>query len=452
MEMIQNAYQGFAKQNYTMLDNLKLGYGGTKEEMERLLRDADKLSDAFSLQEDKNGELVYSFADIVDAIHIVQDDMSITGATAAEASTTIEGSVKSMKSAWQNLITALGGDNDELEKAIEKFVATIVGDENGNGGVLGNLMPKVDTILGGILKLADALLPKVVSAIPGLIEKYVPLLVNTAIDLIEIIIDGIVENGDKLSDSIVAAISSIIMHAAENTPKFIGSIISLILSLISELGENLDKILPAIIVSITQTITEIAKRAPEFTDAIFAVVDGLVGVLTSPEGILKMTEAGVELLFSIIYGAIGAVPKAVEGLISTISGVFTEWGETEWAELGGNFISNLLEGISNGWGEVEKFFVEAWNGIAGMFGLGTIEVEDDSDPVVTNQNANPYNELNDLYNRGVISYVPGKPYKPTQNAPGISITQNIYSEAKTAADLMEEAVYYQEKGVYMSGK
>lgn len=100
MESIQNAYQGFAKQNYTMLDNLKLGYGGTKAEMERLLRDADALSDSFNLQVDASGNLVYSYADIVDAIHIVQTEMGITGTTAAEAASTIQGSAAMMGAAW----------------------------------------------------------------------------------------------------------------------------------------------------------------------------------------------------------------------------------------------------------------------------------------------------------------------------------------------------------------
>ena len=106
MEMIQNAYQGFAKQNYTMLDNLKLGYGGTKEEMQRLLKDAEKLS---GVKYDLS-----SYADIVDAIHVVQTEMGITGTTAREASTTIQGSVASMKGAWKNLVTAIAADGWDI--------------------------------------------------------------------------------------------------------------------------------------------------------------------------------------------------------------------------------------------------------------------------------------------------------------------------------------------------
>lgn len=151
MEMIQNAYNGFAKQNYTMLDNLKLGYGGTKEEMERLLADADKLSDSFNLQVDASGALVYSYADIVDAIHIVQTEMGITGTTAKEAGTTIQGSVDSMKAAWTNLVTGLGDENANIEQLFDDLVVTITGDgTETNLGVMGTVIPRIKVIFGKV--------------------------------------------------------------------------------------------------------------------------------------------------------------------------------------------------------------------------------------------------------------------------------------------------------------
>ena len=130
---IQTAYQGFAKQNYTMLDNLKLGYGGTKTEMERLILDAEKLDTSFKASRDSNGDLTMSFSDIVDAIHIVQDDLGITGTTAKEASTTIEGSVNSMKSAWSNLVTGLARDDADIGQLVDNLVTSIVG-KGGEGG------------------------------------------------------------------------------------------------------------------------------------------------------------------------------------------------------------------------------------------------------------------------------------------------------------------------------
>ena len=149
MEMIQNAYQGFAKQNYTMLDNLKLGYGGTKEEMERLIKDANKVKEA-------NGEMadlsISSFADVVEAVHIMQTEMGITGTTAKEASTTIQGSMSSMKSAWKNLLVGIADGNQDLEDLWEKLWKSIQ-------TAASNLLPRIKTTLKGFGDLVKQIVP-----------------------------------------------------------------------------------------------------------------------------------------------------------------------------------------------------------------------------------------------------------------------------------------------------
>ena len=162
MEMIQNAYQGFAKQNYTMLDNLKLGYGGTKTEMQRLIADANKVKEA-------NGEManltISSFADVTEAIHIIQTEMGITGTTTLEAEKTITGSVNSMKASWQNLLTAIADDNADMGKSVDAFVdATIKASQN--------LVPRIKKVVDGIKKLLNSIVndvfPKLKKAIPEL--------------------------------------------------------------------------------------------------------------------------------------------------------------------------------------------------------------------------------------------------------------------------------------------
>ena len=150
MEMIQNAYNGFAKGNMTMLDNLKLGYGGTKEEMQRLLADAEKLS---GIKYD-----ISSYADMVDAIHVIQTEMGITGTTAKEASSTISGSIASMKGAWQNLLTGMGDDTQNFDVLIDQFVASV-------GTVGENLLPRIEIVLGGVVKLVEGLAPKIIEKI-----------------------------------------------------------------------------------------------------------------------------------------------------------------------------------------------------------------------------------------------------------------------------------------------
>ena len=160
MTAIQNAYQGFAKQNYTMLDNLKLGYGGTKTEMQRLLDHAEKLT---GIKYD-----ISNLSDVYKAIHAVQEELGITGTTAKEASTTIQGSIASMKSAWQNLLTGMADENANHKQLVQNFVNSIIG-ENGEGGVIGNIVPRIRIMIDGLKQIFSELwnqLPKIAEQIP----------------------------------------------------------------------------------------------------------------------------------------------------------------------------------------------------------------------------------------------------------------------------------------------
>ena len=181
MGSIQYAYQGFAKQNYTMLDNLKLGYGGTKSEMERLIKDAAKLDKSV-----KSNDM--SYANIVKAIHAVQENMGIMGTTAKEANFTIQGSISSMKAAWGNLMPALIKGGDEFDQCVDNLIESIVGvkDESGKmvGGVLNNIMPALEKALGGIGQLIDKLAPIIEENLPMLIEKLLPPLIKAATSLL----------------------------------------------------------------------------------------------------------------------------------------------------------------------------------------------------------------------------------------------------------------------------
>jgi len=176
MDSIINAYQGFAKGNFTMLDNLKLGYGGTKTEMERLIEDAEALDKSFKATRDENGDLALSFADIVSAIHIVQDNMGITGTTAKEASSTIEGSIASTKAAWDNLLVALS-TGEGLDEAISNVVESAK-------NVVNNIVPVVTTALTGVGDFVKDIGPVIVENLPNLIENLLPSLIEAAVSLV----------------------------------------------------------------------------------------------------------------------------------------------------------------------------------------------------------------------------------------------------------------------------
>ena len=202
MEMIQNAYNGFAKQNYTMLDNLKLGYGGTKEEMQRLIDDANRVKEA-------NGEMadlsIDSFADVTEAIHIIQTEMDITGTTSREAATTIEGSISMMKGAWQNLVVGMADENANMEVLIDNFVESIA-------TAAKNLLPRIEQILLGIADLITALAPVIAEALPRLVESVLPALLQAAISLVAALVQGIITALPAVYDALLIGVQTILVE------------------------------------------------------------------------------------------------------------------------------------------------------------------------------------------------------------------------------------------------
>ena len=214
MEMIQNAYNGFAKQNYTMLDNLKLGYGGTKEEMQRLIQDANAVKIA-------NGEMgdlsINSFADVTEAIHIMQNEMGITGTTAREAATTIEGSLSMMKGAWQNLVVGMADENANMEVLINNFVES-------TATAAQNLLPRIEQTLKGIGDLITAMAPIIAEALPQLVEAVLPALLTAGASLIAALINGIVTAlpalGTALLEAVTILLTQVFGVSEENAGKF----------------------------------------------------------------------------------------------------------------------------------------------------------------------------------------------------------------------------------------
>lgn len=202
IEMIQNAYQGFAKQNYTMLDNLKLGYGGTKEEMQRLIDDANRVKIA-------NGEMadlsIDSFADVSEAIHIIQTEMGITGTTASEAATTIEGSIGMMKGAWENLVVGVADSNADMDVLINNFVES-------TATAAKNLLPRIEQTLKGIGQLIEKLAPVIAEALPVLIESVLPSLLTAGVSLISAIVQGCVTALPGLYAALLEGVQTILVQ------------------------------------------------------------------------------------------------------------------------------------------------------------------------------------------------------------------------------------------------
>ena len=362
MASIQNAYQGFAKQNFTMLDNLKLGYGGTKEEMQRLLDDAEKL------QKEKFGvDVEYdmnNFADVIQAIHTVQEEMDIAGTTSKEAATTIQGSLGMMKGAWQNLVTGLGDENADLDGLIDNFIQSVI-------TVGENIMPEVERILAGIGEMVTTMLPQVVQMIPELINSVLPGIIESASGLVTTLCTAIVDNAPTLIDGALQLILTLTNAILENLPMIIECGFQAILQLALGIAEALPTLIPTIVEVILTIVTYLIENIDLLVDAAIAIITGLaeglinalpVLIEKAPEiieklvialvnNVPKLLEAAVKVIETLATGLITNVPK----LLAKIPQIMTSLKNgflnlcSGFADVGKNIIDGLWNGIQNGW-------------------------------------------------------------------------------------------------------
>lgn len=211
MQSIQNAYQGFSKQNYTMLDNLKLGYGGTKEEMERLIADANALNAA---QGNYTNYSIENYADIVDAIHTVQTEMGITGTTALEASTTIDGSIGAMKAAYANFVTGLGDQNADIGALTGELIQTA-------GTVAKNVLPVIENVVKNIAETVREQGPDMITRFVAYATEKLPEVLKLGVQLIVSLVKGLAQNLPELLRGTLALVDAIISAFLDSLPDII---------------------------------------------------------------------------------------------------------------------------------------------------------------------------------------------------------------------------------------
>lgn len=286
MTSIQNAYQGFAKSNYTMLDNLKLGYGGTQAEMERLLADAEKIS---GIKYD-----ISSYADIVDAIHVVQTEMGITGTTAEEAASTIQGSFGMMKSAWQNLVTGMADPDQDLGVLVGNFTDSVVIAGN-------NLIPRIQELLPRIVEATTSLIGTVSEQLPAILGTVLP---------------SLVEGATNLVTGLMAALPSVLSVLADVAPTVINTLVPALIELLPQIVQTgID-----VIVSLAQGIADaLPQLIPAATDAIIEIVE----VLTSPENLGNLIDAALAIILALVDGLVDATPKLIAAVPDVISNLVT---------------------------------------------------------------------------------------------------------------------------------
>ena len=383
MASIQNAYQGFAKQNYTMLDNLKLGYGGTASEMARLINDSGVLGDTMTVTADNVNSV--SFDKMIEAIHVVQTDMGITGTTAKEAATTIQGSIGMMKSAWTNLLTGMADPSQDMGVLINNLVDSVM-------AVADNLVPRIADTLPRIVTGISSLAQKLAPYIPPLIEQILPSLIQGATSLLSELVNnlpGILETllpgiGGELGQTLTSALQSIFGTLQAILP----TILSLVNTLLPPLLQIVQTILPPltnlinmllppivqivsqilpILISILQPVLELLQPILDLLNPIINLIlmildplMELINMILPPlvEVISLISEEILEVLKPILEWFCEMLEITLEAAIIAIMAVINNCRES---------FSMAWKGIKKVWNAAPAFFKGIWNGIKSAF-------------------------------------------------------------------------------------
>ena len=320
--LIQNAYQGFAKQNYTMLDNLKLGYGGTKTEMERLLADAQAIS---GIEYD-----ISSYADVVEAIHVIQESMGVAGATAAEAEHTIEGSMNSMKAAIDNLIVGFGNADADIEQLCANVVDAFQ-------DVLTNITPIIENIISALPTALNALLETVVELLPTLLE--------TIVDLFSQVLNTLLTLLPELIPVVIEAVLTIVNTLIENLPLLVEAAIQIVMSLVQGIATALPTLIPTAVQAVITIVQSLIDSLPMILDAALQLITGLADGLLA--AIPVLIAALPEIILSIINFILDAIPQIIETGIQLLTSLVAALPEiiTAIVEAIPQIISGIIEAV-----------------------------------------------------------------------------------------------------------
>lgn len=373
MSMIQNAYQGFAKQNYTMLDNLKLGYGGTKTEMQRLLADAEKVT---GIKYDIN-----NLNDVYQAIHVIQGELGITGTTAKEASTTIQGSVSAMKSAWQNMLTGIAtGNTENMGNLVNNLANSVI-------TAAQNILPRVQEIASGIVSV----LPQIIEQI----NENLPMLLDSGVQILNTLMEGIITNLPAIMQGANQIISTLLTTLLDMLPQIIEMGIQLIVSLVQGIAQQLPTLIPQMIdavILIVDTLLDnidlmidagiqlliglaegLINALPQLIDKIPIIIEKLINNIVNNGP--KILQTGITLIIKLAEGLIKAIPQLISKIPQIISSLVRGFANyfSNMHDVGKNLVSGIWEGIKNAknWllDKVKEWCGNILSGIKGFFGI-----------------------------------------------------------------------------------
>lgn len=354
--------------------------------MERLIKDANRVKKANGQMADLS---IDSFADVTEAIHIMQEEMGISGTTSKEASSTISGSISSMKSAWSNLVTGIADDNADFEVLVGNFVETLVGDGQGNGGVINNIVPRVEIAMQGAGKMIEELMPVIIDTVPQIVTEWLPKILDSGISVVGAIYDGIKENHGAIIDGAMETVWTLIDTITD--PETLADVLATGVDIIGEIASGFAEGIPTLIEKVPDMIEAIANKLPDIWDTLLDI--------------------GADIASGIWEGIIGAWNKVIKKWPDLVDSL---------ANTGNYMATGNVEYLVNG---------SHAGGLRSVPFDGYIAELHQGERVLTREEANDYN-------RGEKSQ--------------INIYQTIQSKPMTAADLMMQARYQAEQAVFLS--
>jgi len=390
IETIQQTYQSLARGNYAMLDNLKLGYGGTKSEMERLIQDANKVKQA-------NGEMgdlsIDKFSDVVQAIHIMQQQMGITGTTAKEAATTIEGSIGMMKAAWQNWLAELGKDNADINGLTTQLVDSV-------STVIQNVGPRIAQIITGITAALPQLFSSLGSTLPALVMQILPPVLGalgqlgtmlltsattwittslpqllaqfqswvtstlpsfmqTGLTMITNLLQGIVQALPQIASTAVIVLTTLLDGLSAQLPQLIPIGINAVLNLVQGILNNLPQIIDSGLKLILGLAQGLINALPDLVGKVPILIGRLVGGIINR--LPQILQAGVQLLGALANGFISSVPRLIGSIPGMVGQIMRGFTSVNWGSVGLNIITGIATGIAGAAGRLVTAAVNAAN-------------------------------------------------------------------------------------------
>lgn len=334
MEGVQNAYRGFSRGNFTMLDNLALGFSGTKEGMQDLLAEAERVQAA-------NGNMVDysidSYADMVEAIHVVQTEMGITGTTAKEASGTIQGSIGAMKASWENLVAGIADPDANFGELIGNLVDT-------STTALDNIVPAVGRTLSGVGVVVRKMAPVVMEKIPEVFNDLAPDLGEAALAMVEYIVDGFNENAGALLDAGIEMVKNLGDGLVEGIPEFLENVLPLIEGFTETLREGAGNLVDVGIDFILNLAQGMMDSLPTLLEQLPQIVINIASIIN--DNAPKLLVGGVKLIYTIIKGIISAVPALIQNFPQIFQAILAVWSALNWIDLGKNVITWIKNGVN----------------------------------------------------------------------------------------------------------